>query len=196
MSNIFNRLELQAFRAGITPRTKESREWFRKKASTLKVNRRELMKEEPLKTSADRGVVGSMQMFFYDPKTKETLPYYDTFPLVVVVGPAEGGFYGLNLHYLPPLLRAKMLDALMEVSSSKKSDDAKFVITYKRLKSIAKMRYYQPCFKHYLNKHVKSKFAEVPAPEWEIATFLPTAQFQKASKQKVYGDSRKMIGKG
>jgi hypothetical protein len=137
-----------------------------------------------------------MQMFFYDPKTKETLPYYDTFPLVVVVGPAEGGFYGLNLHYLPPLLRAKMLDALMEVSSSKKSDDAKFVITYKRLKSIAKMRYYQPCFKHYLNKHVKSKFAEVPAPEWEIATFLPTAQFQKASKQKVYGDSRKMIGKG
>ena len=196
MSNIFNRLELQAFRAGITPRTKESREWFRKKASTLRVNRRELMKEEPLKTSADRGVVGSMQMFFYDPKTKETLPYYDTFPLVVVVGPAEGGFYGLNLHYLPPLLRAKMLDALMEVSSSKKSDDAKFVITYKRLKSIAKMRYYQPCFKHYLNKHVKSKFAEVPAPEWEIATFLPTAQFQKASKQKVYGDSRKMIGKG
>jgi hypothetical protein len=196
MSNIFNRLELQAFRAGITPRTKESREWFRKKASTLKVNRRELMKEEPLKTNADRGGVGSMQMFFYDPKTKETLPYYDTFPLVVVVGPAEGGFYGLNLHYLPPLLRAKMLDALMEVSSSKKSDDAKFVITYKRLKSIAKMRYYQPCFKHYLNKHVKSKFAEVPAPEWEIATFLPTAQFQKASKQKVYGDSRKMIGKG
>ena len=196
MSNIFNRLELQAFRAGITPRTKESREWFRKKASTLKVNRRELMKEEPLKRSADRGAVGTMQMFFYDPKTKETLPYYDTFPLVVVVGPAEGGFYGLNLHYLPPLLRAKMLDALMEVSSSKKSDDAKFVITYKRLKSIAKMRYYQPCFKHYLNKHVKSKFAEVPAPEWEIATFLPTAQFQKASKQKVYGDSRKMIGKG
>jgi len=196
MSNIFNRLELQAFSAGITPRTKESREWFRKKASTLKVNRRELMKEEPLKTNADRGGVGSMQMFFYDPKTKETLPYYDTFPLVVVVGPAEGGFYGLNLHYLPPLLRAKMLDALMEVSSSKKSDDAKFVITYKRLKSIAKMRYYQPCFKHYLNKHVKSKFAEVPAPEWEIATFLPTAQFQKASKQKVYGDSRKMIGKG
>src|SRR5210317_1859136 len=192
MSNIFNRLELQALRAGITPRTKESREWFRKKASTLKVNRRELMKEEPLKTNADRGGVGSMQMFFYDPKTKETLPYYDTFPLVVVVGPAEGGFYGLNLHYLPPLLRAKMLDALMEVSSSKKSDDAKFVITYKRLKSIAKMRYYQPCFKHYLNKHVKSKFAEVPAPEWEIATFLPTAQFQKASKQKVYGDSRKM----
>lgn len=196
MSNIFNRLELQAFRAGVTPRTKESREWFRKKASNMRsINREALMKEDQLKQRAKRGIVGSMQMFFYDPKTKDKLPYYDAFPLIIVVGPAEGGFYGINLHYLPPILRAKMLDALMEVASSKNSDDAKFNITYKRLQSIAKMRYYKPCFKHYLNAHVKSKFAEVPAPEWEIATFLPTAQFRKANSQKVFYDSRQMIGK-
>lgn len=196
MSQIFNRLELQAFRAGVTPRTKESREWFRKKASNMRsINREALMKEEPLRQGNKR-IIGSMQMFFYDPKTKDTLPYYDKFPLVVVVGPAEGGFYGLNLHYLPPILRAKMLDALMEVASSPNSDDAKFNITYKRLQSISKLRYYKPCFKHYLNKHVKSKFAEVPAPEWEIATFLPTADFRKANSQKVFYDSRQMIGKG
>jgi hypothetical protein len=196
MSNIFNRLELQAFRAGVTPRTKESREWFRKKASNMRsVNREALMKEEPLRQGNKR-IIGSMQMFFYDPKTKDTLPYYDKFPLVVVVGPAEGGFYGLNLHYLPPILRAKMLDALMEVASSKNSDDAKFNITYKRLQSISKLKYYKPCFKHYLNEHVKSRFAEVPAPEWEIATFLPTADFRKANSQKVFYDSRQMIGKG
>ena len=196
MSNIFNRLELQAFRAGVTPRTKESREWFRKKASNMRsINRESLMKEEPLR-QGNKSIIGSMQMFFYDPKTKDTLPYYDTFPLVVVVGPAEGGFYGLNLHYLPPILRAKMLDALMEVASSKNSDDAKFNITYKRLQSISKLKYYKPCFKHYLNEHVKSRFAEVPAPEWEIATFLPTADFRKANSQKVFYDSRQMIGKG
>jgi hypothetical protein len=196
MSNIFNRLELQAFRAGVTPRTKESREWFRKKASNMRsVNREALMKEEPLRQGNKR-IIGSMQMFFYDPKTKDTLPYYDKFPLVVVVGPAEGGFYGLNLHYLPPILRAKMLDALMEVASSKNNDDAKFNITYKRLQSISKLKYYKPCFKRYLNEHVKSRFAEVPAPEWEIATFLPTADFRKANSQKVFYDSRQMVGKG
>lgn len=195
MSNIFNRLELQAFRAGVTPRTKESREWFRKKASNMRsINRAALMKEEPLKQKTNRGIIGSMQMFFYDPKTKDKLPYYDAFPLIIVVGPAEGGFYGINLHYLPPILRAKMLDSLMEVASSKNSDDAKFNITYKRLQSISKLRYYKPCFKHYLNAHVQSKFAEVPAPEWEIATFLPTAQFRKANSQKVFYDSRQMIG--
>jgi hypothetical protein len=52
------------------------------------------------------------------------------------------------------------------------------------------MRYFKPCLKHYLLAHVKSRFAEVPAAEWEIAAFLPTAQWEKASAGKVYQDSR------
>lgn len=193
MSNLFQRLELQAFRAGINPRTKESREWFRKKASNLRaINRRELMKEDPLKRRSKQ-IVGSMQMFFYDPKTKDTLPYYDTFPLVIVVGPAKEGFYGINLHYLPPTLRAKFLDALMEIAGSKVDENTKFDLTYRMLTKSSKLRYFKPCFKHYLSKHVKSDFAEVLAPEWEIATFLPTAQWKKTSSQKVYYDSRNSI---
>ena len=120
MSKIFDTLSREAFRAGVNPRTDESRKWFRQRARDLRgINRKELMKEDPLERGGEE-IVGSMQMFFYDPKTKDTLPYYDRFPLVVVVGPAEKGFYGLNLHYLPPILRAKMLDSLMEVATSKK----------------------------------------------------------------------------
>ena len=196
MSNIFNKLELQAFRAGVTPRTDESRAWFMNKAKNMRnINREKLIKEDPLIQRNRNGVIGSMQMFFYDPKHKDKLPYYDLFPLIVVVGPAEGGFYGLNLHYLPPILRAKMLDALMETANMKAGDNAKFQITYKKLQAISKMKFYEPCFKHYLTKHVQSKFAEVPMPEWEIATFLPTAQFRKANSKKVYADSRKRIGR-
>jgi len=195
MSTVFNRLELQAFRAGITPRTKESRAWFQQKIKNLRsINREALMKEEPLKQVSTE-IVGSMYMFFYDPKHKETLPYYDTFPLVVVVGRAEGGFLGLNLHYLPPILRAKMLDGLMEITTNNKfNDSTRFKMTYELLARASKFKYYKPCLKHYLNKQVKSKFALVPAPEWEIATFLPTAQFRKANSKKVYADSKKMIG--
>ena len=201
MSNIFNRLELQAFRAGVTPRTKESRAWFMNKAKNMRsINRQALIKEDPLvqrnalKNLSRTGLVGTMQMFFYDPKHKDKLPYYDLFPLIVVVGPAKDGFYGLNLHYLPPILRAKMLDSLMDTANMKATDDAKFQITYKKLQAVSNLKYYEPCFKHYLTKHVKSKFAEVPMPEWEIATFLPTAQFRKANSKKVYADSRKRIG--
>tara|TARA_B100000123_G_C25719040_1_gene423571 strand:+ start:657 stop:1241 length:585 start_codon:yes stop_codon:yes gene_type:complete len=193
MSNIFQKLELAAFRNQITPRTDESRKWFMKKAQAMRgINRTELMKEEPI-SSTGRRIIGSMQMFFYDPKYKDVLPYYDRFPLVIVVKPAKGGFLGLNLHYLPPILRAKFLDALMDNVTSKKSENAKFKVTTRLLAGTSELEFYKPCIKHYLNEHVRSKFAEVKAPEWEIATFLPTAMFEKANKQKVYNDSRRML---
>lgn len=194
MSNLFNQLELEAFKAGITPRTQQSRDWFRRKAQQLRrVDRNALMREEPVKLS-NKEIVGSMQMFFYQPKHRDTLPYYDSFPLVIVLGPAEGGFLGLNLHYLPPVLRAKFLDALLDVTNNKVyNDSTKFSVTYSMLKRATRFKYFKPCIKHYLFDHVRSRFAVVSPPEWEIATFLPTADWQKASGSKVYADSRKMI---
>jgi hypothetical protein len=47
--------------------------------------------------------------------------------------------------------------------------------------------------KHYLSQNVKSRMARVQAPEWEIATFLPTADWAKASSNQVYKQSRAMI---
>tara|TARA_B100001057_G_scaffold499067_1_gene608360 strand:+ start:868 stop:1449 length:582 start_codon:yes stop_codon:yes gene_type:complete len=193
MTEIFKTLELEAFKAGITPRTKQSREWFRKKISTLRgkefrrINQGQLMQEEEL-TLNNATDIGKMCMFFYDPKHKDTLPFYDSFPLVIIIGKAKGGFLGMNLHYLPPVLRAKMLDGLM---ANANEDD--FNVTYKIVKSAANMRYYKPCVKHYLKKHLRSKLAKVHAPEWEIATFLPTASWNKASGQEVYKQSRAML---
>lgn len=188
MANIFDTLEKEAFRAGITPRTKESRDWFRKRISTIRrVNRRELMNAEQLQQGT-QFKPGAMTMFFYQPKLRESLPYYDSFPLTIVVDKADGGFYGLNMHYLPPMLRAKFLDGLME-----NQQNDRFAVTYNFLKRTARLKYFKPCFKHYLTGHVRSKFAFIPKPEWEIAAFLPTADFQKAGKDKVYSDSRRII---
>lgn len=194
MSNLFQKLELEAFRAGINPRTKQSRDWFRKKAQSLRrINRNTLLKDEQLQRT-NRQIVGNMYMFFYDPKHKETLPYYDRFPLTIIVGPAEGGFYGLNLHYLAPVLRARFLDELLDITNNMKYDDTtKFKLSYDLLNRAAKFKYFKPCFKHYLTKHVKSQFSMVEAPEWEIATFLPAAQFEKATAAQVYRESRKMM---
>ncbi len=192
MSNLFQKLELEAFRAGINPRTQESREWFRRRIQRLtRINRNALMREQEINRRASHSY-GSMFMYFYDPKHKKKLPYYDRFPLTIPVEPAEGGFRGINLHYLPPVLRAKFLDALLNVTNNKKYDEStKFRLTYELLNGTRNLRYFKPCFKHYLLSQVKSRFAEVPAPEWEIATFLPTAQWEKASAGRVYSDSRK-----
>lgn len=194
MANLFHTLELEAFRAGVTPRTKQSREWFMKKAQQLStVNRAKLMREEPIETEGSF-ILGSMFMYAYDPKHKKTLPYYDRFPLSIIVDVAPGGFYGLNMHYLPPVLRAQFLDSLMDITNNKKFDETtKFNVTADLLKSTRKMRFFKPCWKHYLNAHVKSNFARVMPPEWEIAVFLPMAQFKKQSEQKVWAESRKKI---
>ena len=134
MSNLFQKLELEAFKAGINPRTKEAQDWFRRRAQQLRrVNRQDLLSADEVKlVNRQNALIGSMNMFFYDPKTKETLPFYDRFPLAIIVGPAEKGFYGLNLHYLPPVLRAKLLDSLLDITSNKKYDETtKFEISYK-----------------------------------------------------------------
>ena len=196
MSNLFTKIGYDAFRAGINPRTRQSRDWFRKKVQSLRrINRTELLQSDELKlVNKSNPLIGSMNMFFYDPKHKETLPYYDRFPLIIIIGPAKGGFMGLNLHYLPPILRAKFLDELLNITNNNKYDETtRFQISYKMLQATTKMRYFKPCIKHYLFSQVKSRLARVHAPEWEIATFLPTADFAKASATSVYRESRKAI---
>ena len=84
-------------------------------------------------------------MFFYDAKHRDTLPYWDAFPLVIAVGTAKGGFYGMNLHYLEIPLRAKFLDELMNITNNKVYDETtRFGVSYRMLKSASKMRYFKP----------------------------------------------------
>ena len=194
MSNLFQTVEQEAFRAGIQPRTRESRAWFRRKVQNMRnINQRELMREDPIQSRA-KSVSGSMYMFFYDAKHRQTLPYWDSFPLIIAVGPAEKGFYGMNLHYLPIPLRAKFLDALMDITNNSKYDETtKFEVSYEYLNRAAKFKYFKPCFKHYLTTQVEGKLAYVPPPEWEIATFLPVAQWNKSSAGQVYKDSRRIM---
>lgn len=193
MAGLFQKLEFEAFRKGITPRSKESRAWFMNKAKNLNVSRSKLMKEEPIELRS-RPAVGKMYMYFYDPKTKDTLPYYDRFPLIIMVGPAPKGFMGLNLHYLPLDVRAKFLDALLGTINNERYDEStRFRLSYDMLKRASRLRAFKPCLKRYLSSHVRSRLALVPAPEWEIATFLPTADFEKASSSEVYRDSRRKM---
>ncbi len=74
MSKLFQNLEIEAFRAGVTPRTDQSREWFRQRARSIRrVNREQLMKSNEV-IQGSKSVIGNMYMFFYDTKHKDTLP--------------------------------------------------------------------------------------------------------------------------
>lgn len=177
--------------------TSKSRKWFTSRVKQLgDINRTSLLDDREL-TTKSTPTVGHMFMFVYDPKHKKTLPYYDKFPLIIMVDVDEKkqGFYGLNLHYLNPKLRAAFLDALHDSYGSTKgfTSNTRVRATYSMLKNASNLREFKPCFKHYLFDHVQSKFAKVDSPDWEIAIFLPTENFEKASKNQVWSESRKKI---
>ncbi len=134
---------------------------------------------------------GKLNMFFYDPKFKKKLPYYDTFPLVLPLETYNDGFLGVNLHYLPIPLRIKLLDRLVDYSNNTAFDEStRLVVDYSRLKKIKLLK---PTIHKYLAGHVKSQFRRIDADEFTVATLLPVQRFKKASSKEVWAESRGMI---
>ena len=188
-----DKVQAQAFKAGVQVNTKDSLDWFRKQLRAMKrVSRQGLLKDPDVEV-ARRILPGRMYMYFYDPKHKKTLPYYDRFPLIIAVKPAPGGFYGLNMHYLPPILRARLMDGLLDYKTGDSDFAAKIRVTLGRLQGVSKLKFYKPCYKQYLNNKVSSRIVQVPASDWDYTLFLPSEQFKKAGVSKVWSDSRKMI---
>ena len=134
---------------------------------------------------------GRLNMFFYDPKFKKTLPYYDAFPLVLPLEIYSDGFLGINLHYLPIPLRIRLLDKLVDYSNNTKFDEStKLMVDYKKLKRITLIK---PTIHKYLAGQTKSQFRRIDADEFTIATLLPVQRFKKANDREVWKESRSMI---
>ena len=134
---------------------------------------------------------GRLNMFFYDPKLKTKLPYYDTFPLVLPLERYPDGFLGINFHYLPINLRIRLLDRMVDFSNNTEFDESTTLdVDYTGVKGI---RLVKPTLKRYLSGRVKTNFRRIDADEFTVATLLPVQRFRKASDQEVYRDSRKML---
>lgn len=196
MSTVFDSIITQGVRSGQIPaRTQEARNWFRETAEKIsRINERQLMRGDQSRLVSSP-IVGSMYMYYYDPKWKEELAYYDRFPLVFPFRKVPGGFYGINLHYLPLQLRAKLMDGLYSYANNTRYDEStKIRLNYSLLQSISKLKFFEPCVKMYLDEHVRSKFMYVYPSEWDVALFLPTERFAKKTKTQVWNESKKMLG--
>jgi len=138
--------------------------------------------------------VGKLYFFFYDPKGKEDLPYYDIFPLVLIIKRYDDGFLGLNLHYLPIIPRIRFLNKLLRLAVMGDDDEIKHMrITYDILNETNRYREFRPCIKRYLYTHIRSKLLEVQPNEWEVAVHLPVHSFKKARASTVWKDSTQEI---
>ena len=180
----------------ISPRSADSRKWFLDKIRSISeknIDQDNLMKQPPL-VGTGNPLSGKMYMFWYDPKMKKELPYYDAFPLVILLDIGNDHMTGLNLHYLPIGLRQNLFYGLLNRVSSSKFNSSTFMkITYDHLNASSNLEAFRPCFKKYLTKQIKGRIVNVPAQEWEIAVHLPTSSFRKKDAGYVYSQSRKQI---
>lgn len=196
-AKIFDDILLKGMRSGQIPaRTSSAREWYRNKAKEVGKLKETVILRDSKERIRTRFGLGNMYFFMYDPKHKATLPYYDTFPLIFPIEVKPGKILGLNFHYLPLPLRAKLMDALYDnVTNEKYDETTKMKINYGILKSVSKYKEFKPTLKMYLTSHIRSKLIYVNPSEWDIALFLAVAQFEKKSQTQVWAESRKLIGK-
>ena len=150
----------------------KSYDWYRKKVQSMTTPGARGLINQGKATVAPK--YGMMNLFGYDPKFKETLPYYDRFPLIFPLEPAKGGFYGINFHYLQPGARVNFLRQLSRFTTDKNYDK-------KTRYNIGELsgRYFKKTIKHYLTSQVRTSFLNITADEMAIAIFLPVARFVK-----------------
>jgi hypothetical protein len=188
-------LAKQKTAAQLQTASRDSYRWLIKKISELN-NPTSIASVIAREDRGNRFINGGLYYFYYDPKGKADLPYYDRFPLVLVLEIYKDGFLGLNLHYLPIRQRIGLLDNLMEYADLDKNKDIlRMRVTYDILNASKRFKEFKPCLKKYLFGHVQSKILAVQPNEWDIAAFLPIQQFRKATTSEVWQDSLEEIRK-
>ena len=196
MASKFNTLITQRSAVEMQALTKKSMNWMLEKISEIKNPSRVVFGKSNKPGQNNTFRLGGLYSFYYDPKTKDDLPYYDRFPMVIALERYPDGFLGLNLHYLPLNYRVAFLSKLADYASYNANDEVQRLrVTYDILSASKRLREFRPCIKKYLLTQVQSKIITIQPEEWEAAALLPLHQFRKASASKVWNESIEEIRK-
>ena len=128
--------------------------------------------------------LGDLFCYYYNPKYKKTLPYYDMFPMIMLISAEKETFLGINFHYLRPKWRAILLDRVT----------AKIGGGLPRWSKLRNIKQIAPTIKRYRYDHIMRKVIPIEEDEQEIAIFLPTERFKKSGKAKVWSESERKFG--
>ena len=170
--------------------------WLREQAELMRKDSPNKILQSGQRTK--RLLPGRMYMMRYNPINKNTLPYYDMFPVFLCMNVHDGWFTGLNFHYLPPIYRAELMDALYPfiIAPGVKGEDIGMTIRTKMqprvnwdfLNKRRSFMSFRPMWKRYNKKAVIGNFMYVPPIAWDTVMMLPVHRFRKAGINKVWRD--------
>lgn len=107
---------------------------------------------------------GHLYLFEYSAQGQR-VPYWDEFPLVYVIDHNVRSFRGVNLHYINPKYRTKIITTL--------TDDNRLTVP-------------KSTFHKYIRKGVRSRFLDLGQAEWQTAIFLPVENFVYRKGRKTF----------
>ena len=169
---------LEQYRMSPKEASDKSNSWFKKqtlKLNTKSYSARQIIGREPDGFEAVSKIsVGSMYIFEYRAEHAAKLNYWDRFPLCLPLYGNRTHFTGINLHYLPPIGRAKVLDVFTDPRTAN---------------ALAKSKLMQPCIKQYIIKNINSKIMQVDSEDWVGTLMLPIESFIGASSAYVWQES-------
>lgn len=214
MESLLQRIQRET-PAELASRSLQAMYWLRQRVQNLKINSEAFYKSEYATgelSKVKRQLEGRMYLFFYEPLGKRTLPYYDRFPLVLVIERLSDGFIGLNMHYLPPLTRIRFLyqlfryemydddEGITEEDSYGASNEGfmntKIRIKYDFMKDASKLKPFKACIKRYKYSQIEGRALVIKPDHWEAMSMLPLAQWKKQKQQRIWDDSlEKIYGK-
>jgi len=179
MPALLEKITRDLSKKGIEPRSAEAKAFIQKMIGQAKIptNRSNVLNDP--KRTAPFAVVGKMFMFRYDPLTKEKLPQWDEFPLVIPTTITGDGFTGMNLHFLRPGQRMSILDGLSIFLNNDKYDNStRFLLSYDLLKGMSQFSGIRECMRRYLYSQMVSPMIYIEPNHWETAVFLPVANMR------------------
>jgi len=202
MGTIITRIREQVVQKNVDTSSAFGRSWLLQKMAKLNPtakDRMEIIKDREQQRT--RTMIGRFYFFMYSAKTKEDLPYWDRFPLVIPLQRYPDGFLGLNLHYIYPRDRMILLTQLRRFATGSPNDEhTRLKMSYPILSAMSQLYRATPCVKRYLAGHVMSRYIEIPPEEWDIAATLPVqdfrAQLQKTQRAAMNEDSQTRKARG
>jgi hypothetical protein len=190
MASILTQLAQEKSAGELRTMSKDSLKWLMAKIADVRgVRVAKGISNEKVR-QVNKFILGGLYCFYYNPKGKMDLPYYDQFPMVLALERYNDGFLGLNFHYLPIKYRVVFLDKLMHFAMMGDAGEImRMRVTYDILTASKSLKLFKPCVKRYLSSHIQSKILTIQPNEWDIAALLPLQQFKGASASEVWQDS-------
>lgn len=144
---------------------------------------------------------GQMVFFKYSPVSESFLArdtYYDRYPLVLITEVYRGGFEGVNVHFLDPVHRRFLFDAIMRGLPTIKASEkwrTRLMVDYDRLDARRQFKFFRPCYRRYLWKGMRRRPVVVPFELWEEMMMSNTMRMDQARPVTVYRDTYKQVVK-